>query len=319
MRKPNDFVKLKNKHLVMRFGLTGLTQSISILKVGSYFQLYRNGVELCARALDQDDVVIEKFPTEMLAVNALALAANTLHNQTETKPRWKKWILWIVAPLLLLCVLEIFYFFTLTGDVRKDAFLGTSLVSSKPEIEYDKQPAISTPLRPVLELQAENARLLQEAVRKEKYSITYAAHGGQDAKQTLYVFSDPTCSYCREFDAHLKTLSQRYTVHIFPVSVVGGERSLQISEQILCINKEARSKGWEQVLHGTEVGTEAVKSMNSCQQAVNENDQAFHALHLRGTPAILNGFGQEVPESIPHTADALDIWIQFENMQRTSE
>jgi TrbB protein len=317
MRKPNDFVKLKNKHLVMRFGLTGITQSISMLKVGSYLQFYRNGVEICAKALDQDDVVIEKFPTEMLATDALILTAETLHNQTETKPLWKKWMPWIVEPLLLVCILEIFYFFTVTGDVWKDAFLGTSLVSSTSEIEYDKQPAISTPLMSVLELQTKNARLLQEAVRKEKYSITYATHEGQDAKQTLYVFSDQNCIYCRAFDAHLKTLSQRYTVHIFPVSVVGGERSLQISEQILCLNKEARSKEWEQVLHGIEA--EAVKTMNSCQPAVNENDQAFRASHLRGTPAILNGFGQEVPESIPHTADALDIWMQFENMQRTSD
>ena len=315
MKKPNDFVKLKNKHLVMRFGLTGITQSISMLKVGSCLQLYRNGVELCARILNKNDIVIEKFPTEMLATDALILTAETLHNQTETKPRWKKWMPWIVAPLLLLCILEIFYFFTVTGDVRKDAFFGTSLVSSKPEIEYDKQPAISTPLMSVLELQTKNARLLQDAVRKEKYSITYATHEGQDAKQTLYVFSDPNCIYCREFDAHLKTLSQRYTVHIFPVSVVGGERSLQIGEQILCLNKEARSKGWEQVLHGIE----AVKTMNSCRQAVNENDQVFRALHFRGTPVILNGFGQEVPELIPHTADALDIWMQFENVQRTSD
>jgi len=306
----------------MRFGLTGITQSMSVLDVGSYLQLYQVGVELRAKLSEREDVLVERFPTETLANNALNVAAEALPSQyltkLESKSPWKGWKPWVLAPLVVLGILEGLYFYMMAHDAQKDALLSTPTLSMAP-LQYDSQSIPSTAAEstqtqlaaasPVME-PARLSQLLRDVVNKGKYSLTYATHEGQDVKQTLYVFSDPNCIYCRTLDAQMKNLGQKYTVHLFPVSIVGGEASRRLGEQVLCLKPEARAKWWELTLSG--VAVTRVEVTDICRQAIDDNNQVFRALQFRGTPTILNGMGQEVPEWMPHTAEALDMWMQSE-------
>lgn len=319
MQRPHDVVQLLDQKLVMHFGLTGMMQSMCVLNIGNYCRLYREGVELRARFTDRDDVIVEKFPTEALAENALSIASEALRGQAPAKlgqrSRWKMWLPWLVTPVLVFAVLEGLYFYSLAGE--ESGSLPPTMPSAaqqaagQPALPPLPVPEPSTPDRaqrePALE-PAKLAQLLGDAVTKGKYSVVYAAHDGQGAKQTLYVFSDPNCIYCRRFDAQLKTLGQKYTVHLFPVSVVGEESSLRIGEQVLCLPPGERAAWWEKALQG--IVMPAGETTDACREAVGDNDQVFRALQFRGTPTILNGMGQEVPEWIPHTAEALDVWMQ---------
>jgi len=223
-----------------------------------------------------------------------------------------------VAPLIMLGILEGLYFYMMGRDAQKNALLSTSTLSMAP-LQYDNPSIPSTAAEsaqaqqaatsPVIE-PARLSQLLRDVVNKGKYSLTYATHEGQDVTQTLYVFSDPNCIYCRNLNAQMKNLGQKYTVHLFPVSIVGGEASRRLGEQVLCLKPQARAKWWERALSGLAVTR--VKVTDICRQAIEDNNQVFRILQFRGTPTILNGMGQEVPEGMPHTAEALDIWMQSE-------
>lgn len=319
MKRAHDVVELVDQNLVMRFGLTGVMQSMCVLKIGNYCRLYREGLELRARFTDRDDVIIEKFPNETLAENALGVASEALRGQVAEKParksRWKRFLPWIVAPILVLALLEALYFYTLSDNNESSA-------QSIPLMPYAEQQASGLdPLLPVLGpveqtanhmqrepvlVPAKFAQLLGEAATKG-YAVPFAVHDGQGAAETLYVFSDPNCIYCRRFDAQLEVLGKKYTVHLFPVSVVGEEASLRIGEQVLCLPPEERTAWWQKALQGVEMPS--LPTASSCKEAVEDNNQAFRAMQFRGTPTILNGLGEEVPERVPHTAEALDAWM----------
>ncbi|WP_167352879.1 thioredoxin fold domain-containing protein [Bordetella pseudohinzii] len=286
------------------------------MSLGNYCRLYREGSELRARFTDRDDVIVERFPTEALAENALGVASEALSAQIPERrvknARWKRWLPWIVSPIILLAVLEGLYLYLASAEEPGSMPPAVGNATKQQELRpATPSPQSATPARaqrePVLE-PAKLAQLLGDAVAKGRYSVPYAAHGDQSGRQTLYVFSDPNCIYCRRFDSQLKTLGEKYTVHLFPVSVVGEESSLRIGEQVLCMPPAERTAWWEKALQG--VVMPAGEASEACRQAVGDNDQVFRALQFRGTPTILNGLGQEVPEWIPHTAEALDAWMQ---------
>ncbi len=318
MQRPIDVVELRNQTLVMRFGLTGVMQSTCVLNVGNYCRLYREGAELRARFTDREDVIVDRFPTDALAENALGVASDALRGNVLGTPaarsRWKRWWPWLVAPLLVLAIIEGWYFY-LTSKLEaaspQTLFSLAQQEGDLPVLDPIRQPVPSKAPQlhqaPVLE-PAKLAQLLADAAKKEKYSIVYSEHASQEPSQTLYVFSDPNCIYCRRFDGQLKALGQKYTVHLFPVSVVGEEASMRISEQALCMPPAQRASWWEKALQG--VAIPAGVPTEACRQAVGDNDQVFRTLQFRGTPTIINGKGEEAPAWVPHTAEALDRWLQ---------
>lgn len=133
--------------------------------------------------------------------------------------------------------------------------------------------------------------------------------GPEDAANTLYVFSDPLCPYCQKFEPTLHKLAkQGVRIEVFPVSVIGGEKSLPLASSALCeATPEERAAVWKTAASGDPV-MDAV-ACNSGTQAVNTNNKFFRAAQFIGTPTILNAEGQEPPSSVSRNAESITSWL----------
>lgn len=133
--------------------------------------------------------------------------------------------------------------------------------------------------------------------------------GPEDAADTLYVFSDPLCPYCQEFEPTLHKLAEQgVRIEIFPVSVIGGDQSLPLASSALCeASPEDREDVWKTAASGNPVMD--AEACNAGTQAVNTNNRFFRAAQFIGTPTILNAEGQEPPSSVSRNAESIKAWL----------
>lgn len=66
-------------------------------------------------------------------------------------------------------------------------------------------------------------------------------------ERTLYIFADPQCPHCQDFEPLFEALSTRYNVEIFPVTYVGGKQSSQQIQPVLYLNKDQRAAAWKKL------------------------------------------------------------------------
>lgn len=133
--------------------------------------------------------------------------------------------------------------------------------------------------------------------------------GPENADNTLYVFADPLCPHCQKLEPTLQKLASQGTrIEVFPVSVIGGDRSLPLASSALCeATPEEKADVWNAVGSGNPaMDAEACQSGNS---AVNLNNKFFQAAGFLGTPTLLNSNGNQPPRSVPRTAEGLHKWL----------
>lgn len=112
--------------------------------------------------------------------------------------------------------------------------------------------------------------------------------GAKDAtpEKTLYVFTDPQCPYCKEFDRTLASLGAEWSVRILPVGFKPG--SMQISDAALCANDPAQ--GWKYAIQGRD--SNEFPSSPSCSRSAKKNTETFAMLGMTSTPSTLRGDGK---------------------------
>jgi thiol-disulfide isomerase/thioredoxin len=96
---------------------------------------------------------------------------------------------------------------------------------------------------------AESAYYAESAESGRTRLFTVPLSSGHE--RTLYIFADPQCPHCQDFEPLFEALSTRYNVEIFPVTYVGGKQSSQQIQPVLYLNKDQRAAAWKKLFRLT--------------------------------------------------------------------
>ncbi|AOH87252.1 disulfide bond formation protein DsbC (plasmid) [Sphingomonas panacis] len=120
--------------------------------------------------------------------------------------------------------------------------------------------------------------------------------GNRAARQTVTVFTDFRCGYCRALTNVLRDMDVRVVER--PISVLG---SRDIADRVYC------SKNQEQALHAAYAG-EPFKAPSACDtKGLDANEKFARAHGLSGTPVIVRSDGAMIEGYRPR--EFLEAWL----------
>lgn len=299
-----DRAEVFGDSLLIQFGATGITRSASIVKLDKGVSFALAGVALTAETTSrQNPTVIETFSSENQANGALEMLATRMEHYARSRRRWRlagaagKWI---GIPASILMVLSTVNLALTRGAPMAQPEPQTLAPASAIVPAADPIPRQGTPMRPPRD---ELARAMADGTRSGKFSVTLS-HGPGG---TLYVFSDPLCPHCQRFESELTELGKAYTIHVFPVSAIGGDASKRRNSRALCATGADRIAQWSSIVAGRDASSADCAMGHT---AADANDAIFAAMRFTGTPTIISGTGAIFPDNIPNDAAAISRWMR---------
>lgn len=108
----------------------------------------------------------------------------------------------------------------------------------------------------------------------------------QAPEKTLYVFSDPNCPACQQFESHIDELSKDYSIYVLPVAFQGSDHGKAAASAMCAPDQKA---AWQVALDGAVApsGSDCLPGYN----AVRANMEQFQRLGFNSTPRVVNGSG----------------------------
>lgn len=154
---------------------------------------------------------------------------------------------------------------------------------------------------------------LRSATDRKLFTVDYSSGHAR----TLFVFADPRCPNCQRLEASLNRLSDAFNVVVFPVAVIGKEKSIAAITPVLCLPPEQRKAAWDGLFDpapgGVNLGksqekqasegvySKAVQPASECdvaQKALGINQVAYEAYRIPGTPWVISDDGRYVPQAL---------------------
>lgn len=309
-----DIVKISNSILYLQFSNTGDQKRLSTHKLENV-RFYVQGDKLYSGDEDKGGILIESFSKDNLANNAFDHISSKLRRYfllCQITRFYKGIVKWLLAPLLAF-VFAMSLNFIMTSSMtpynvvnNPSRYNTSNIASPAPAVASETivQSVPVTPSQPVATVPpaSELAKALASAVDSHQFSIQIS----NGEKGEFYVFSDPLCSHCKNLETQLELLQNDYTIHIFPVSIIGGQTSEEIIAKILCSNEQDRPGLWRAVINGSSV------TGNTCEigeKALDANNQIFRIMQFKGTPTIINSIGVAKPLNISSNADSIQRWL----------
>lgn len=165
---------------------------------------------------------------------------------------------------------------------------------------------------------------LHKAAERNLFTVNYSTGHAR----TLYVFADPHCPNCTRLDPALNALSDAFNVVVFPVSVIGQEKSVADITPVLCLPPEQRKAAWNALFDPTRDGlnlgrepqagqTEAASkdvaaNCDMAQKALGVNEVAYQAYRIPGTPWVIADDGRYVPQALLKDSAQLQTFLDKE-------
>ena len=150
----------------------------------------------------------------------------------------------------------------------------------------------------------DRARTLDNIVLADGYSVKVSS----GSKDTVYIFSDPACGYCRRLEKNfINKYSKDYTFYIIPVTIIGGSESMRAVSEMLCDAPENRLTMWKQFIQGT-----AQLRGNDCKagrKAATHNNKMLNNMGFTSVPTIINGIGERVPRNMLGDPKKIAQWL----------
>ena len=158
-------------------------------------------------------------------------------------------------------------------------------------------------------IKGELAGKLSNAASRGVFTVDYST----GHERTLYVFADPQCPNCQRLESVLNKVAGFYNVVVFPVAVVGGEKSMASITPVLCLPPEQRKKAWDTLFDqagdvlnmGKPVQEQPVTpdaadpvKCDVAGKALAVNEVAFRTYRIPGTPWIISDDGRHVPQAV---------------------
>lgn len=166
-----------------------------------------------------------------------------------------------------------------------------------------------------------------KAAATKLFSVDYSSGHAR----TLYVFADPACPNCQRLEPLLKAASNTVNVVVFPVAVIGKEKSIASITPVLCLPPELRKAAWEGLfdigrdgltlgkagaVNDTEIGPSACADG---ERALGINEVAYKAYRIPGTPWVIADDGRHVKQSLLGDPARLDAFLNGEDASNAAE
>lgn len=315
--KIKDTATISGHALLVQFLATGSSRQLSVIRLdqGVTLSVGDDNLSLFATLHETGKrVLIDSFSGAHLADNALQEVRH-LVSRYMLRRRVASWLTgalkWIVAPIVaLMFVLSLNTIATamlVSGGSDGVAHPAVQMNTGVPREVAATAPSALSDAVPRPEPGA-LASALESGANSGKYSVTLS----EGTKGTLYVFSDPSCPYCRRLEPVLEALSSDYKVVVFPVSVVGGRQSQSLLNTVFCTpTGQGRASAWKAIAQGDH-GSASPESCADASEAIAANDEFFRAMNFPGTPTIINAAGMEFPTNRRADAENLAAWAALD-------
>lgn len=197
------------------------------------------------------------------------------------------------------------------SEPAKRAPVTVDIVAEPPAVAI---PQKSAPVAQAIPSGPEDSRAIRTtSLKKATDSGRYTINLSGVRARTIYVFSDPLCPHCREIEPTLEALTRDYNVVIFPVTLVGKQKTTEAVAPVLCAAPQKRAQLWQSLfkadgvmsLSPAESDTPTPTSCTDGEHAVAINDRAFDYYQLPGTPQLIADDGRDIPFSALTSDDAL--------------
>ena len=324
--KNRDRIRQYDSALHVHFGSTGERRAVTALSLNDSVQVRLDGKRLLWSNPTQGanhECLLEEFGSEALAGNAFEAMQHALDRFARRRvvfSRVKGAVKWGLLPAFgLIFALGLnMYAARMTGITSQAAAGNPGQVNEQPVYNPGAmQPGFVPPQQPqnLQNMQlgnipglppAADASIVKQAISAGTKAGKYAVQLSQGGKGTVFVFSDPSCPHCRNFEPELEKLAADYTIQLFPVSVIGGPESSTAIAQMLCAKPEDRASYWKKIVKGDRIDA---ATCPEGEAAVAANDQIFRKLNFLGTPTVVNTSGEQTPLTLPNTARAISQWL----------
>ena len=118
-----------------------------------------------------------------------------------------------------------------------------------------------------------------------------------EGKQHYFVFTDPECPYCKQFEALLPKLSKMGTFYIFLYPLAHHPQALPMSYWLLSLKAQERPQALISLATGSTTYKDA-KFSDKQKKEFNEQLRLMKELgddvNLQGTPAVFTTTGEEI-------------------------
>lgn len=155
------------------------------------------------------------------------------------------------------------------------------------------------------------------AADRKLFTVDYSSGHAR----TLYVFADPECPNCQRLEPVLNAVSATYNVVVFPVAVIGQEKSIASVTPVLCLRSEQRKAAWDALFDTTgdvlNLGKPSVPAAQEdpahCDvagKALGVNEVAYQTYRIPGTPWVIADNGQHVSQDVLQDPTRLNALMQ---------
>jgi len=146
---------------------------------------------------------------------------------------------------------------------------------------------------------------LQMAAERKIFTVEYSSGHAR----TLYVFADPECPNCQRLEPALEAAAKGFNVVVFPVAVIGREKSIASITPVLCLPSEQRKAAWSNLFdigNGVmDLGKPAIEGVvepgGNCDiagKALGVNEVAYQTYRIPGTPWVIADDGRYVSQDV---------------------
>lgn len=170
---------------------------------------------------------------------------------------------------------------------------------------------------------------LHNAAKRKLFTVDYSSGHAR----TLYVFADPSCPNCKRLEPALNALSDDFNVVVFPVPVIGKEKSIAAITPVLCLPPEQRKSAWDALFdpapEGLNLGKKPAKKASGegdpkasqsgdCDVAVKAlgiNQVGYQAYRIPGTPWVISDDGRYVSQALLRDPLKLQAFLDEQSLQ----
>jgi TrbB protein len=175
---------------------------------------------------------------------------------------------------------------------------------------------------------------LRSAADRKLFTVDYSTGHAR----TLYVFADPHCPNCQRLEASLNRLSDAFNVVVFPVAVIGKEKSIAAITPVLCLPPEQRKAAWDALFDPVPAGMSLSKSQEKpasegvdskaaspagdcdvATKALGINQVAYEAYRIPGTPWVISDDGRYVPQALLRDPLQLQTFLDHKDGDASNE
>jgi TrbB protein len=340
-------VLIKGDQLIVSQKTGSITRTLCSLDLRHKPSFYLSGGSVTCRDLQGSEFVLQTRDTDEAQDLLTELAMATLrHRRLKNLRRLAG--LALVVVLLGLGVIEVRQHQVLPGAVPAAPAV-THPMQSVPD------PAKRTP--PVPARQAAVAPAQQAPTADDGWSLPQDTRNALPSKlrsaadrklftvdystghaRTLYVFADPRCPNCQRLEASLNRLSDAFNVVVFPVAVIGKEKSIAAITPVLCLPPEQRKAAWDALFDPVPVGMSLSKSQEKpasegvdskaaspagdcdvATKALGINQVAYEAYRIPGTPWVVSDDGRYVPQALLRNPLQLQTFLDHKDGEASNE